>query len=40
MGVSNKAPLRKEHGKLVQFVDNADMLPSVFRTLLSHSKWD
>ncbi|QTA92869.1 Uncharacterized protein dnm_089620 [Desulfonema magnum] len=37
---SNKASLRKEYGKLVQFVDNPDTLPGVFRTLLNHSKWD
>ncbi len=36
---SNKNALRKEYGKLVQFVDDMNELPEYFRALLNHSKW-
>lgn len=37
-GPAGKQSLRKEYGKLVQFVDNTDDLPHLFRSLLNHSK--
>jgi hypothetical protein len=42
MGCSEagKDSLRKEYGRLVQFVDNIDALPSLLRVLLNHSKCD
>lgn len=36
---SNKNALRKEYGRLVQFVDDIKELPEYFRSLLTHSKW-
>jgi hypothetical protein len=41
MGCSeeNKKQLKVEYGNLVQFVDNADNLPHLFRNLLNKSKW-
>ena len=37
-GPASKQSLRKEYGKLVQFVDNTDDLPHLFRSLLNYSK--
>ncbi len=37
---SAKTLLREEYGKLVQFVDRADVLPGMFRALLNHSRWE
>ncbi|MHB8204057.1 MAG: vWA domain-containing protein [Desulfomonilaceae bacterium] len=37
---SNKNALKKEYGKLVQFVDDMNDLPEYFRALLTHSKWN
>jgi len=37
---SGKNSLRKEYGNLVQFVDNTDKLPGMFKSLLTHSKFD
>ena len=41
MGCSeeSKEQLKIEYGSLVQFVDNVDTLPHLFRTLLNKSKW-
>ncbi len=36
---SNKEALRREYGKLVQFVDNLAELPRLFGSLLGYSKW-
>lgn len=36
---SNKNALRKEYGRLVQFVDDIKDLPECFRKLLNYSKW-
>ena len=38
-GPEDKRMLRKEYGKLVQFVDNINGLPHLFRSLLSHTLW-
>ena len=36
---SNKAMLRNEYGKLVQFITHSDQLPGILRDLLNKSKW-
>ncbi|BBO77861.1 hypothetical protein DSCW_52780 [Desulfosarcina widdelii] len=39
-GPDDKRSLRKEYGKLVQFVDNVHHLPHFFRSLLNHARWN